>query len=406
MKRLTCEMCGGTDLIKQDGVFVCQSCGCKYSVEEAKKMMVEGTVEVTGTVKLDKNAELAACLRLFEDAYTSGNLEYAYKHASRATEIDPASPDAWLAKMRASEYWNQQAELAIRDAKSSFAPEPHDFKSKYWIECSEAARQAIQCAGQNVVDDVTEKVYEHLCLCLTKWFSDECADPLKANYNTCFKVYSIVARKDPSTDKHTSSIKREVFALENAEEFLSAPVISRSDKLTKLYKDFVSAYKEKEDSYIDRFRHLVSKETSITTIMIESARNKMKIYEDKAALIDQLHQKQYWNGHPEEYAQLSDKKKELEGKIENLQKKILEIRSNEESESLAQEIAVLSARNSSLGLFKLKEKKELDKQIKELQSKKTALDAEIDCRAEEIQSDIEPLEKQLSEINDKLALEK
>jgi len=40
MKQLTCELCGGTDLIKQDGVFVCQNCGTKYSVEEAKKMMI------------------------------------------------------------------------------------------------------------------------------------------------------------------------------------------------------------------------------------------------------------------------------------------------------------------------------------------------------------------------------
>lgn len=37
MKQLTCEMCGSTDLIKQDGVFICQSCGTKYSIEEAKK---------------------------------------------------------------------------------------------------------------------------------------------------------------------------------------------------------------------------------------------------------------------------------------------------------------------------------------------------------------------------------
>lgn len=37
MKQLTCEMCGSTDLMKQEGVFVCQSCGCKYSVEEARK---------------------------------------------------------------------------------------------------------------------------------------------------------------------------------------------------------------------------------------------------------------------------------------------------------------------------------------------------------------------------------
>ena len=56
MKQLTCEMCGGTDLIKQDGVFVCQNCGMKYSVEEAKKMMIEGTVDVQGTVKVDNTS--------------------------------------------------------------------------------------------------------------------------------------------------------------------------------------------------------------------------------------------------------------------------------------------------------------------------------------------------------------
>lgn len=49
MKRLVCELCGSIDLIKCDGVFVCQACGCKYSLEEAKKIMVEiaGSVEVT-----------------------------------------------------------------------------------------------------------------------------------------------------------------------------------------------------------------------------------------------------------------------------------------------------------------------------------------------------------------------
>ena len=41
MKQLTCEVCGGNDLLKQDGVFVCQSCGCKYSADEVKKLMVQ-----------------------------------------------------------------------------------------------------------------------------------------------------------------------------------------------------------------------------------------------------------------------------------------------------------------------------------------------------------------------------
>ena len=61
MKQLTCEMCGSTDLMKQDGVFVCQSCGTKYSVEEAKKMMVEvgGTVEVKNAAHLENLLNLA-----------------------------------------------------------------------------------------------------------------------------------------------------------------------------------------------------------------------------------------------------------------------------------------------------------------------------------------------------------
>lgn len=59
MKQLTCEMCGSTDLIKQNGVFVCQSCGCKYSVEEAKKMIIEGNIDVSGsTVKINNSAEI------------------------------------------------------------------------------------------------------------------------------------------------------------------------------------------------------------------------------------------------------------------------------------------------------------------------------------------------------------
>ena len=54
MKKIVCEMCGSNDLLKKDNVFVCQSCGTKYSVEEAKKMMVEGKVDVSGSkVKVD-----------------------------------------------------------------------------------------------------------------------------------------------------------------------------------------------------------------------------------------------------------------------------------------------------------------------------------------------------------------
>ena len=78
MKRLTCEMCGSTDLIKQDGVFVCQTCGCKYSIEEAKKMMVEGTVDVSGsTVKVDNERNIEKMRTLADRAKAEGDTETA-----------------------------------------------------------------------------------------------------------------------------------------------------------------------------------------------------------------------------------------------------------------------------------------------------------------------------------------
>ena len=81
MKQLKCEMCGSTNLMKEDGVFVCQSCGCKYSVEEAKKMMVEGTVDVTGsTVKVDSSDELSNLYQIARRAKDDNNGENAAKY--------------------------------------------------------------------------------------------------------------------------------------------------------------------------------------------------------------------------------------------------------------------------------------------------------------------------------------
>ena len=90
MKALTCEMCGSTNLIKEEGVFVCQSCGTKYSVEEAKKMMVEGTV----SVKIDTSDELAKLYEIARRAKDAANYESAAKYYDQIIVQDPNSWEA------------------------------------------------------------------------------------------------------------------------------------------------------------------------------------------------------------------------------------------------------------------------------------------------------------------------
>ena len=121
MKQLVCEMCGGTDLVKQDGVFVCQSCGTKYSLEEAKKMMIEGTVDVSGsTVKVDNSASITNYYKMAESAYQSSNQKEAESYCNKIIEIDPNNYKAWLLKGKAAGWQSTLANIRIEESVNCF----------------------------------------------------------------------------------------------------------------------------------------------------------------------------------------------------------------------------------------------------------------------------------------------
>ena len=94
MKQIKCELCGSIELIKQEGVYVCQHCGAKYSSEEAKKMMVDGVVEVTGKLKLDSSDKLANLYKIARRAKDDNNAESAAKYYEQILIDDP---DSWEA---------------------------------------------------------------------------------------------------------------------------------------------------------------------------------------------------------------------------------------------------------------------------------------------------------------------
>ncbi len=80
MNKLVCEMCNSNEVVKQDGYFVCQSCGTKYSVEEARRMMIEGVVDVQGTVKVDNSSFVEKYLANARRAYAKEDWEEVEKY--------------------------------------------------------------------------------------------------------------------------------------------------------------------------------------------------------------------------------------------------------------------------------------------------------------------------------------
>ena len=88
MQAMKCEICGSNEIVKQEGLFVCQHCGTKYSIEEAKKLI--------GTVKIDKSDETQKFLVLARRAGEEKNYIDANKYYERVMQEDPDNWEAYF----------------------------------------------------------------------------------------------------------------------------------------------------------------------------------------------------------------------------------------------------------------------------------------------------------------------
>ena len=123
MKSMRCEMCCSSDLVKEDGLYVCQCCGAKYSVEEAKKLMVEidGTVEVQGTVKVDNSDKVSNYLTLAEEAFIACDNKQVELYCNKVLEIDENNYEAYALKAKTTAWQSTLVRNRLAEAKLLFA---------------------------------------------------------------------------------------------------------------------------------------------------------------------------------------------------------------------------------------------------------------------------------------------
>ncbi len=134
MQQLTCEMCGSTDMAKQDGVYVCQTCGMKYSVEEARKMMIDGTVDVQGTVKVDNSALIAKHLVNAHRALVKEDWEEVEKYYNLVEQNSPDNIEAVffssygkaMLSMTDSDYFKREQKFQVLNRSMSVISDYYD----------------------------------------------------------------------------------------------------------------------------------------------------------------------------------------------------------------------------------------------------------------------------------------
>ncbi|MCQ2201319.1 MAG: hypothetical protein MJZ27_04455 [Bacteroidales bacterium] len=106
MNKFVCETCGSSNLLKQDGLYMCEYCRTKYTVEEVKKLFVEVAINHDEEVK---------------ELYTAASRELETRNWEAAHEtfkhILSLCPNDWEA------IFYSEITKTLRDGRESF---PHN----------------------------------------------------------------------------------------------------------------------------------------------------------------------------------------------------------------------------------------------------------------------------------------
>jgi len=87
MKPLVCEMCGSADLVKTDGVFQCQHCGTKYSVEECEDFFYEVSDILTSTSGLSGDVRVSAVTNSIKEVFEGYGIDGMYVPESLTEDV-------------------------------------------------------------------------------------------------------------------------------------------------------------------------------------------------------------------------------------------------------------------------------------------------------------------------------
>ena len=324
MKRLTCEMCGSTDLIKDGGVFVCQSCGCKYSIEEAKRMMIEGTVDVQGIVKVDNSAFVEKYLANARRAKEKEDWEETEKYYNMVEQNDPDNIEAIFY----SSYGKAKASLIDGDVYKRAAT----FKvlqncisvvdDHYKPERREENKQAIISMGT----DLGKMVCSNFVF--TEW-KNGYGVVKKTNKGETIQMFSGLLDAFKETMDNIQKIDDQPYLHVAAIAFYTIAMTTNYWR-----KDFLQGWIDEEERELEAL---------------------------KAKAISA-----YWSEHAEEKAALDQEKKALTAKIENWNAEISSLPEVKVEMQIEAKIEALQREKSKLGLFKVKEKKALQEQIESL----------------------------------------
>ena len=167
MKAIKCELCGSTDVIKQEGLYVCQHCRTKYAPEEAKKLLVDSPIRIDNSGYIENYLEIA------KQALAAGNGSEAESYCNKILEIDPGNTEAWRMKGNAVVKQSSLGSIRFLEASTYFIKAisltdetNKEFRDKVADEFREQAITIVTNVGGKFAKDPGDFEAESFCSAL------------------------------------------------------------------------------------------------------------------------------------------------------------------------------------------------------------------------------------------------
>ena len=132
-------------------------------------------------------------------------------------------------------------------------------------------------------------------------------------------------------------------------------------------------------------------------------RNAESVYQENLFREMQKSIDDYWEAHPEEKSRLEAEKLDATNKRDELWKEMGRISGYQEISKYNEQINSLQVKMESLGIFKGKEKKQLQAEIDALREKKNAIRTKIDDATSDLQKEIDKVDAIIDRIEQELS---
>lgn len=368
MKKMVCELCGGSNLLKQGDFFVCQDCGAQYTVEAARKLLVE-VGESSAPVPAASPATGEPVNRKAE------NLR---KLAQQAKEDgDNAS---------AGRYY-EQLWLECPDDRDAY------FYSNYYSAHNIKIAEIGSAAGKmTAVLTNTFKMLKNSGLSYQEAFEigcTYCADVAEFG-NMLFS--NITDHWNSGSDANKIQNLNN-WAIPTIRMFLTA-----GDCLSATF-----GTDEAEENALLLYK-MALQYSSVTGDITNACQEMHQLVEAKHNAAAARAAERYWAAHPTEKQQILDRQQRIRDEIASIQASIAQDdqKCKAELDALSRDILDLTAEKEKLSMLKFKDRHALQQRIDQLKARQQRIPVESRNAQNQKQAQISQLQQRLEELDREL----